>query len=134
MTWRKRIRPIISKVIAENQGKPEKEVRQALRESYPFGEKTTHHIQDSVESMDFDELFASNEYDFQELALELGECYSCEKTVMDGDFEHSTCPYESDEVHNYCPYYDEVVSYLKEVLVEKLEEEEMLMEEGELKC
>jgi hypothetical protein len=94
-----------------------------------FGQ--THHIQDSVESMDFDELFASNEYDFQELALELGECYSCEKTVMDGDFGHSTCPYESDEVHKYCPYYDEVVSYLKEVLVEKLEEEEILLMEEE---
>jgi hypothetical protein len=94
--------------------------------------RQTHRIQDRVEAMDFDELFASNEYDFQELALELGECYSCEKTVMDGDFEHSTCPYESDEVHKYCPYYDEVVSYLKEVLVEKLEEEEILLMEEEL--
>jgi len=33
-------------------------------------------VKDRVEAMDFDELFASNEYDFQELALELGECYS----------------------------------------------------------
>jgi hypothetical protein len=95
--------------------------------------RQTHRTQDRVEAMDFDELFASNEYDFQELALELGECYSCEKTVMDGDFEHSTCPYESDEVHKYCPYYDEVVSYLKEVLVEKLEEEEILLMEEERK-
>ena len=94
---------------------------------------------DRVEAMNFEELFASNKYDFQELALDLGECYSCEETVMDEDFGYSTCTHESDEVHKYCPYYDRVVSYLKEVLVEKLEEEEMLlmmllMEEGELKC
>ena len=42
MTWRDRARPIIQKVIQKNHGKPEKEIRQALQEAYPFGEKTNH--------------------------------------------------------------------------------------------
>lgn len=41
-TWRDVARPIIAKAIAENLGKPEKEIRKALRRAYPFGERKYH--------------------------------------------------------------------------------------------
>jgi hypothetical protein len=41
-TWRDAARPIIRQVLANNKGKDEKEIRQALREAYPFGERKYH--------------------------------------------------------------------------------------------
>lgn len=41
-TWRHSARPIIAQVIAANKGKDEKEIRAALREAYPFGERKYH--------------------------------------------------------------------------------------------
>lgn len=35
--WRDRFRPLIAKVLAENDGKPEGELRQALRDAFPQG-------------------------------------------------------------------------------------------------
>jgi len=40
--WRGRARPIIAKVIAEHAGRPQPEVRRALREAYPFGPRQHH--------------------------------------------------------------------------------------------
>lgn len=42
MAWRDYAAPIIAKVLKENRGKPEKEVRKALKEAYPFGERKYH--------------------------------------------------------------------------------------------
>lgn len=42
MTWRDSAYPIIGKVIAENKDKTEKEIRKALREAYPYGERRMH--------------------------------------------------------------------------------------------
>jgi hypothetical protein len=42
MSWRDSARPIIAKVLAENEGKSEKEIRKALREAYPFGVRQYH--------------------------------------------------------------------------------------------
>jgi hypothetical protein len=39
-TWRDIAAPIIADVIKENAGKTEKEVRDALREAYPFGQRS----------------------------------------------------------------------------------------------
>lgn len=39
-TWRQRFRPLIQTVILENKGKPEKEVRRALREAKPADART----------------------------------------------------------------------------------------------
>jgi hypothetical protein len=39
MTWRDEARPIIAKVLAENAGLPEKELRKKLRAAYPFYER-----------------------------------------------------------------------------------------------
>jgi hypothetical protein len=39
-TWRERAAPIVARVLRETKGKPEREVRAALREAYPFGERT----------------------------------------------------------------------------------------------
>ena len=36
MTWRDKARPIIAAVLRENDGKPLKEIRAALRAAYPF--------------------------------------------------------------------------------------------------
>ena len=42
MTWREHCRPIIAKVLADNKGKSEKEIKKELQESYPFGERKHH--------------------------------------------------------------------------------------------
>lgn len=42
MSWRDRARPIVDRVLQENHGKSEKEIRTALREAYPFGTKQHH--------------------------------------------------------------------------------------------
>ncbi len=39
MTWRENCRPIIAKVLKETKGKDETEIKNALKESYPFGER-----------------------------------------------------------------------------------------------
>jgi hypothetical protein len=38
-TWRERAAPIIAYVLHANAGKPEKVIRKALRDAYPFGER-----------------------------------------------------------------------------------------------
>jgi hypothetical protein len=38
-TWRDIARPIIEKVLKENEGKPDIVIRQALYNAYPFGER-----------------------------------------------------------------------------------------------
>lgn len=38
-SWRDRARPIIAEVLAENAGKADEEIRKALREAYPWGER-----------------------------------------------------------------------------------------------
>ena len=38
-TWRDIAKPIIAKVLYENAGCSEKQIRKALREAYPFGER-----------------------------------------------------------------------------------------------
>jgi hypothetical protein len=40
--WRMQSTPIIEKVIADNKGKSLKEIRRALRDAYPFGERRYH--------------------------------------------------------------------------------------------
>lgn len=35
-TWRNRAAPVIAKLLAENAGRTEKEIRSALRKAYPF--------------------------------------------------------------------------------------------------
>ena len=42
MTWRDSCRPIIAKVLADNKGNSEKEIRKALRDAYPFGQRARH--------------------------------------------------------------------------------------------
>jgi hypothetical protein len=41
-TWRDIARPIIQKVLADNEGKDEKIIKSALRDAYPFGERRYH--------------------------------------------------------------------------------------------
>lgn len=41
-SWRDRARPIIQKVLQETKGKSDKEIRQALRDAYPFGPREYH--------------------------------------------------------------------------------------------
>jgi hypothetical protein len=41
-TWRDDARPIIAQVIATQKGKPEKEIRRALRDAYPWGMRAYH--------------------------------------------------------------------------------------------
>lgn len=38
-SWRDIARPLIAKVLQENAGKPDAEIRKALREAYPWGER-----------------------------------------------------------------------------------------------
>lgn len=38
-TWRDSARPIIQRVLKDTLGQPEKEIRKAIREAYPFGER-----------------------------------------------------------------------------------------------
>jgi hypothetical protein len=40
--WRRSAAPIIARVLAETKGKPDAEVRAALRAAYPFGAKEHH--------------------------------------------------------------------------------------------
>lgn len=40
--WREQARDVIRKVLTENEGKSDKEIRKALREAYPFGERQYH--------------------------------------------------------------------------------------------
>lgn len=40
--WRDYARPIVTQVLKETSGKSEKEIRQALIEAYPFGERKYH--------------------------------------------------------------------------------------------
>lgn len=42
MTWRDDCRPIIAKVLAENRLKSEKEIKKALYDAYPYGERKYH--------------------------------------------------------------------------------------------
>lgn len=42
MSWREIASPIIFKVLEETKGKTEKEIKKALREAYPFGERKHH--------------------------------------------------------------------------------------------
>lgn len=42
MTWREHCRPIIAKVLADNKGKSDKEIRKALQSAYPYGERKYH--------------------------------------------------------------------------------------------
>lgn len=42
MTWREHCRPIITKVLVDNKGKSEREIRKALRDSYPYGQRAMH--------------------------------------------------------------------------------------------
>jgi len=37
--WREKARPLIARVIRSHEGKPIPEIRKALREAYPFGER-----------------------------------------------------------------------------------------------
>lgn len=41
-TWREMAAPIIHRVLTENAGKPEKEIKAALHEAYPFGQRSMH--------------------------------------------------------------------------------------------
>lgn len=41
-TWREICRPLIAQVIKENRKKGVKQVRRALREAYPWGERAMH--------------------------------------------------------------------------------------------
>lgn len=41
-TWRDIARPIIAEVLKENKGKDEKEIKKALYDAYPFGERAMH--------------------------------------------------------------------------------------------
>ena len=40
--WRKIARPIIATCLWDHRGEPEKMIRKALREAYPFGEREYH--------------------------------------------------------------------------------------------
>lgn len=42
MTWRARAAPIIAKVLADTEGKPEEDIRRALYAAYPFGPRKMH--------------------------------------------------------------------------------------------
>jgi len=40
--WRQHAAPIIARVLEETKGKPDKEIRAALRAAYPFGPRQYH--------------------------------------------------------------------------------------------
>lgn len=42
LTWREHARPIVWRVIQENAGKTEKEIRAALFDAYPYGQRKHH--------------------------------------------------------------------------------------------
>lgn len=41
-TWREDCAPIIAKVLADTKGLTEKEIKKALRDAYPYGERAMH--------------------------------------------------------------------------------------------
>lgn len=41
-TWREHCAPIIAKAIADNKGKDQKQIKKALKEAYPYGERARH--------------------------------------------------------------------------------------------
>lgn len=41
-TWRMIAKPIIAETLKEMKGKSEQEIKRALREAYPFGERVYH--------------------------------------------------------------------------------------------
>jgi hypothetical protein len=41
-TWRDKARPIIQKVLKDTKGLPENEIKKALYNAYPFGERRYH--------------------------------------------------------------------------------------------
>lgn len=41
-TWRDMARPLIVQVLKESEGKSEKEIRKALKDAYPWGERRYH--------------------------------------------------------------------------------------------
>lgn len=41
-TWREHCAPIIAKVLADTKGLTEKEIKKALRDAYPYGERAMH--------------------------------------------------------------------------------------------
>lgn len=42
MTWREHARPIIAKTLADNKEKTEKEIKKALQNAYPYGQRKMH--------------------------------------------------------------------------------------------
>lgn len=42
MTWREHCKPIIAQVLAENKGRTDKEIKKALFDAYPYGERAMH--------------------------------------------------------------------------------------------
>jgi hypothetical protein len=42
MSWRDQARPIIARVLEATRGEPEKAIRQALLDAYPWGERAHH--------------------------------------------------------------------------------------------
>lgn len=42
MTWRDSAKPIIAQVLKDTKGQPEKAIRKALKEAYPFGMRKYH--------------------------------------------------------------------------------------------
>lgn len=40
--WRRQAQPIIARVLAESAGLSERAIRKALREAYPFGQRSLH--------------------------------------------------------------------------------------------
>lgn len=42
MTWREYCAPIIAKVLINTKGLSEKEIRKALKEAYPYGQRAMH--------------------------------------------------------------------------------------------
>lgn len=41
-SWREIAAPIIRKTLEENKGKSEKEIKAAIRDAYPFGQRAMH--------------------------------------------------------------------------------------------
>lgn len=39
LSWRERCRPLIARILSELEGADEKQIRKALRDAYPFGER-----------------------------------------------------------------------------------------------
>jgi hypothetical protein len=42
LTWREDCAPLIAQVIRENEGKPLPEIKAALRDAYPYGQRSLH--------------------------------------------------------------------------------------------